>query len=65
MGTLLKYIIYIALIVAAYFIIQGIWDNKITEDSTVKEVASQVGTGVDNAAQNAMQAVQNAKNSQK
>ena len=65
MGTFLKYVIYIALIIAAYFIIQGVWEDKITEDSTVKEVVNQVGTGVDNAAQNAAQAVQNIKDSQK
>lgn len=65
MGTFLKYLIYIALIIVAYFIIQGVWDDKITEDSTVKEVVNQVGTGVDNAAQNAVQAMQNSKDSPK
>lgn len=49
MGTLFKYLIYIVLIIIAYFVIQGVWENKITEDSTVKEVVNQVGSGVDNA----------------
>ena len=55
MGTFFKYLIYIALIIIAYFVIQGIWEDKITEDSTVKEVVNQVGTGMDNAMQKATQ----------
>ena len=55
MGTFFKYLIYIALIIIAYFVIQGIWEDKITENSTVKEVVNQVGTGMDNAMQKATQ----------
>ena len=55
MGTFFKYLIYIALIIIAYFVIQGIWEDKITEDSTVKEVVNQVGTGMDTAMQKATQ----------
>lgn len=55
MGTFFKYLIYIALIIIAYFVIQGVWEDKITENSTVKEVVNQVGTGMDNAMQKATQ----------
>lgn len=55
MGTFFKYLIYIALILIAYFVIQGVWEDKITENSTVKEVVNQVGTGMDNAMQKATQ----------
>lgn len=55
MGTFFKYLIYIAVIVIAYFVIQGGWEDKITENSTVKEVVNQVGTGMDNAMQKATQ----------
>ena len=55
MGTFFKYLIYIALIIIAYFVIQGVWEDKITENSTVKEVVNQVGTGKDNAMQKATQ----------
>ncbi len=55
MGTFFKYLIYIAVIVIAYFVIQGVWEDKITENSTVKEVVNQVGTGMDNAMQKATQ----------
>ena len=55
MGTFFKQLIYIALIIIAYFVIQGVWEDKITENSTVKEVVNQVGTGMDNAMQKATQ----------
>lgn len=55
MGTFFKYLIYIAVIVIAYFVIQGVGEDKITENSTVKEVVNQVGTGMDNAMQKATQ----------
>ncbi len=55
MRTFFKYLIYIALIIIAYFVIQGVWEDKITENSTVKEVVNQVGTGMDNAMQKATQ----------
>lgn len=54
MGTVLKYIIYIALIAVVYFIIMAVWEEKVNEDSTVEEVVVQVGNDMGNAAKNAM-----------
>lgn len=54
MGTILKYIIYILLIAIVYFIIMGVWDKKITEESTVKEVVNQVSDDMGNTAQKVM-----------
>lgn len=54
MGTVLKYIIYIALIAVVYFIIMAVWEEKVNEDSTVEEVVVQVGNDMGNATKNAM-----------
>lgn len=54
MGTVLKYILYIALIAVVYFIIMAVWEEKVNEDSTVEEVVVQVGNDMGNAAKKAM-----------
>ena len=59
MGTVLKYIIYIALIAVVYFIIMAIWEEQVNQDSTVEEVVIQVGNDVGEAAKKAMPNMQN------
>lgn len=44
MGTLLKYIFYIALILLIYIVAKDIYDGKINQDTTVQEVGESVGT---------------------
>ena len=59
MGTVLKYIIYIALIAVVYFIIMAIWEEQVNQDSTVEEVVIQVGNDMGEAAKKAMPNMQN------
>ena len=54
MGTVLKYIIYIALIAVVYFIIMAVWEDEVNQDSTVEEIVVQVGNDMGNAAKKAM-----------
>ena len=45
MGTILKYIFYGALILVIYLVAKGIYDGKITEDTTVAQVGSNIADG--------------------
>lgn len=45
MGTFLKYVFYIVVIVVLYLVARGIYDGSITEKTTVGEVVSDVDTG--------------------
>lgn len=47
MGSFLKYVFYLVLIVIIYLVGKGIFDGNISEKTTVGEVVSQVETGVD------------------
>jgi len=38
MGTFIKYLIYIALILAVYFIVQGLWQENQAESTLSPEV---------------------------
>jgi len=42
MGTLLKYIFYIVLILLVYIVAKDIYDGKINRDTTVQEVGQSV-----------------------
>lgn len=42
MGTFLKYAFYLAVIFIIYLVIAGFYNGKITKDSTVSEVGSEV-----------------------
>ncbi len=46
MGTLLKYIFYIILIIVIYLVGRGIYEGQINETTTVGEVVSDVGRGL-------------------
>ncbi len=50
MSTILKYVLYAAIILVMYFVAQGMWRGSITENTPVKEVVSQVGDGFSNMA---------------
>lgn len=50
MGTILKYVLYAAVILVIYFVAQGMWRGSITEETPVKDVVSQVGDGFNNMA---------------
>ncbi len=45
MGTFLKYVFYLILIIVIYLIGKGIYDGNITEKTTVGQVVDTVGTG--------------------
>ena len=45
MGTILKYMFYVALILVIYLVAKGIYDGKITEDTTVAQVGSNIADG--------------------
>ena len=38
MGTFIKYLIYIAIIVAAFCILKGLWDGEMNNETEVVEV---------------------------
>ena len=53
MGTYLKYAFYIALVFIIYVVISGFYDGKITKNSTVSEVGSEVSENAKNMLNNA------------
>lgn len=48
MGTLLKYIFYIVLVIVIYLVGRGIYEGQINEATTVGEVMDDVGQGTKN-----------------
>lgn len=50
MGTFIKYLFYVILIVVIYLIGKGVYEGKITETTTVGEVSTQVDDGFRNIA---------------
>lgn len=42
MGTFLKYLIYVVLLVVLYVVIKGFYDGKINSSTTLGNVANQV-----------------------
>ncbi len=60
MGTLLKYIFYIILIVVIYLVGRGIYEGSINENTTVGAVVDQVGEGSKQLAKDGANAVENA-----
>ncbi len=59
MGTFLKYAFYLALIFIVYLIIAGFYEGKITKNSTMEEVGSEVS---DNAKRIISNTYNNTKN---
>ena len=50
MGTFLKYLFYLILIIVAYLIGRGIYDGSIDRETTVGQVEQQVDDGMKNMA---------------
>lgn len=48
MGTLLKYIFYLFLIIVIYLVGRGIYEGSINETTSVGDVVSDVGQGTKN-----------------
>lgn len=47
MGTILKFLFYIVLVVLIYLVARDIMGGKITEKTTIGEALSDVDTGID------------------
>ena len=56
MGTLLKYLFYIFLIIVIYLLGVGFYEGTINKDSTVGEVATDVTQGTKNIIKDGYQA---------
>ena len=57
MGTFLKYLIYLLIIIALFFIGKGIYEGTIDSQTTVGEVAKQVSNDTKDLAQDAVNAM--------
>ena len=60
MGTLLKNIFYIILIIVIYLVGRGIYEGQINETTTVGEVVSDVGQGTKEIVKKGVDATVNA-----
>ena len=61
MGTFLKYVFYVIVIVVVYLIGRGIYEGSITEKTTVGQVVSDVGTGSKELVKDAIKLLQKTK----
>ena len=60
MGTLLKYIFYLILIIVIYLVGRGIYEGQINETTTVGEVVGDVGRGTKEIVKKGVDATVNA-----
>ena len=60
MGTFLKYLFYLVLIVVIYLVGRGIYEGSINEKTTVGSVVDQVGSGTKELVDETGNAVENA-----
>lgn len=60
MGTFLKYLFYIALIVVIYLVGKGVYEGQINEKTTVGEVVSDVKSGTKDMIKEGVQATETA-----
>ena len=60
MGTLLKYVFYVILVVVIYLVAKGVYDGNINRQTTVGSVVEQVETGSEQLAEEGAQEVQDA-----
>lgn len=60
MGTFLKYLFYLILIVVIYLVGRGIYEGNINEQTSVGQVVDQVDAGVKNMAAEAGNSVDRA-----
>lgn len=60
MGTFLKYLFYLVLIVVVYLVGKGIYEGSINEQTTVGQVVDQVDSGAQNMVKQTGNAVEKA-----
>ena len=60
MGTFLKYLVYLLIIIALYIFGKGFYDGSINSSTTVGSVAAQVDEGTKNIARETADAVSHA-----
>lgn len=60
MGTILKYVFYVALILVVYLVAKGIYTGNINESTTVGQVVSDVGSGTKEIINESIDAAQEA-----
>lgn len=51
MGSFIKYLIYIALIVAAFFILKGLWDGELKKETPTTLETNQASAPMTNTPQ--------------
>ncbi len=60
MGTILKYVFYLILIVVIFLVGRGIYEGSIDSDTTVGEVVEQVDAGAKNMVKSGSETVEKA-----
>lgn len=60
MGTFLKYLFYIALVVVIYLVGKGVYEGQINEKTTVGQVVSDVKSGTKDMVREGVSAADNA-----
>lgn len=60
MGTFLKYLFYLILIIVIYLVGKGIYEGNIDKETTVGQVVNQVESGTRQMAKDTSDAVENA-----
>ena len=60
MGTVIKYIIYVLIIIALYIVGKGLYTGSITNSTTVGDVAVQIDNGTRKIAKDTAKAVNEA-----
>ncbi len=60
MGSFLKYLLYLIVLIAVYLLGKGIFDGQITTKSTVGQVASNVEEGAGKLVNDGVNAAENA-----
>lgn len=57
MGTFLKYLVYVLILIALYVVIKGLYDGNINSSTTIGNAAVQVGEGTKEIAADTVNAV--------
>ncbi len=60
MGTFLKYVFYVALVIVLYLVAKGVYDGNINKNTTVGSVVQQVEDGGEQLAEKGAKKVENA-----
>lgn len=65
MGTFLKYLFYLVLIIVLYLVGKGIYEGQISEQTTVGQVVDQVDSGAKQIAKDTANVVETAADNYK